>query len=126
MNSLATALAAAAMDKKAFDVVILDMRNLVAYTDVFVLCSARNRRQVQAIAEELRKAGKEQFGRLPQATEGLAAARWVCVDFGTVIVHIFDEPLRGFYDLDGLWRDAPRLPAPAEKPRNDEESALFS
>lgn len=114
------------MDKKAFDVVILDMRELVAYTDVFVLCSARNRRQVQAIAEELRKVGKEQFGVLPQATEGLAAARWVCVDFGSVVVHVFDEPLRGFYDLDGLWRDAPRLPVPEDKPRNESESAFFS
>lgn len=125
VNTLATALASAAMEKKAFDVVIMDMRELVAYTDVFVVCSARNRRQVQAIAEELRKCGKEQFGILPQATEGVEAARWVCVDFGTVVVHVFDEPLRGFYDLDGLWRDAPRMPVPADKPRNDGESAYF-
>lgn len=88
------------------------MRDLVAYTDVFVICSARNRRQVQAIADELRKLGKEQFGILPHGTEGLEAARWVLVDFGSVVVHVFDEQLRGFYDLDGLWRDAPRLPSP--------------
>lgn len=112
------------MDKKAFDVAILDMRQLVAYTDVFVIASARNRRQVQAIAEELRKVGKE-HGVMPQATEGLEAARWVCVDFGSVVVHVFDEPLRGFYDLDGLWRDAPRLPVPEDKPSNVTESAFF-
>lgn len=119
-------MAAAAMDKKAFDLAILDMRSLVAYTDVFVIASARNRRQVQAIADELRKVGKEKFGILPSATEGLEAARWVCVDFGSVVVHVFDEPLRGFYDLDGLWRDAPRLPLPEDHPRNENESALFS
>jgi ribosome silencing factor RsfS/YbeB/iojap len=88
------------------------MRSLVAYTDVFVIVSARNRRQVQAIAEEVRKAGKEKYGHLPNGIEGMEAARWVCVDFGSVVVHVFDEPLRGFYDLDGLWRDAPRLPTP--------------
>lgn len=108
------------MDKKAFDVAILDMRNLVSYTDVFVVCSARNRRQVQAIADEVRKVGKEQFGLLPKGTEGLEAARWVLVDFGLVVVHVFDEPLRGFYDLDGLWRDAPRLPVPESAERTDE------
>jgi ribosome-associated protein len=91
------------------------MRNLVAYTDVFVICSARNRRQVQAIADEVRKVGKE-LGLMPKGTEGLEAARWVLVDFGSVVVHVFDEPLRPFYDLDGLWRDAPRLPVPEASP----------
>lgn len=118
---LVTALASAALDTKAFDVVILDMTSLVAYTNTFLICSARNRRQVQAIANAVRKTGKEQFGLLPKGTEGLEAARWVCVDFGIAVVHIFDEPLRGFYDLDGLWRDAPRLPVPesAVKPEAD-------
>lgn len=118
-EDLAAALATAAMEKKAFDVEILDMRDLVAYTDLFVICSARNRRQVQAIADEVRKIGKE-HGLLPKGTEGLEAARWVLVDFGPVVVHIFDEPLRGFYDLDGLWRDAPRLAVPESPERTDE------
>jgi len=112
-QQLATALAEATIEKKAFDITILDMRNLVAYTDVFVICSARNRRQVQAIAEEVRRKGKDELGILPAGTEGLEAARWVLVDFGSVVVHIFDEPLRAFYDLDGLWRDAPRMAVPA-------------
>lgn len=111
-ETLAAALAGAALEKKAFDLLILDMRDLVGYTDTFVIVSARNRRQVQAIADEVRKVGKEQFGILPKGMEGLEAARWVLVDFGSVVVHIFDEPLRPFYDLDGLWRDAPRLPVP--------------
>ena len=110
-ENLAAALAVAAFEKKAFDVVILDMRKLIDYTDIFVVCSARNRRQVQAIAEEVRRVGKS-LGLTSRGTEGLEAARWVLVDLGPVVVHVFDEPLRGFYDLEGLWRDAPRLPVP--------------
>jgi ribosome silencing factor RsfS/YbeB/iojap len=90
---------------------ILDMRELAGYTDVFVICSARNRRQVQAIAAEARRVAKEQHGILAKV-EGMEAARWVLADFGSVVLHVFDEQLRGFYDLDGLWRDAPRLPVP--------------
>ena len=122
-DNLATALASAAIDKKAFDVAILDMEALVDYTDRFVLCTARNRRQVQAIAEEVRKVAKEKYGLYPIGTEGMEAARWVLVDFGSVVVHVFDEPLRGFYDLDRLWGDAKRLPVPAS-PR--EEEPMFS
>jgi ribosome-associated protein len=88
------------------------MRDLVAYTDVFVLLSARNRRQVEAIADEVRRVARDQLGLSCRGVEGLPAARWVLVDFGAVVVHIFDEPLRGFYNLDGLWSDAPRLPLP--------------
>jgi ribosome-associated protein len=108
----ATALAKAALEKKAFDIALLDMRGLVDYCDIFVICSARNRRQVQAIAEAVRVHGKRELGLKPQATEGLEAARWVLVDFGDVVVHVFEEPMRGFYNLDGLWSDAPRLEAP--------------
>jgi ribosome-associated protein len=109
---LAAALVRAAIEKKAFDIAILDMRDVVGYTDLFVICSARNRRQVQAIAEATRKAGKELTGAPPKGMEGEEAARWVLVDFGAVVVHVFDEPLRGFYDLDGLWGDAPRVTLP--------------
>ena len=108
-EELAAALVKAAIEKKAFDIVILDMGDLVGYTELFVICSARNRRQAQAIAEEARKVGKELTDAPPHGMEGLQAARWVLVDFGSVVVHIFDEPLRGFYDLDGLWGDARRV-----------------
>jgi ribosome-associated protein len=108
---LAQALAKAALDKKARDVVILDLRKLVDYADVFVICTAGNRRQAQAIAEEVRRVGRE-IGDRAIGIEGLETARWVLVDFGAVVVHVFDEPLRGFYNLDGLWADAPRLPTP--------------
>ena len=111
-EAVANALAQAVLDKKAMDLAILDMRGLIDYADVFVLCSASNRRQVKAIAEEVRLKGKRELGTPPVGIEGLEAARWVLVDFGDVVVHIFDAPLRGFYDLDGLWADAPRLPLP--------------
>ena len=112
------------MEKKAFDVAILDMRKLVDYTDTFVICSARNRRQVQAIAEEVRRVGKS-LGCAPRGTEGAEAARWVLVDLGPVVVHVFDEPLRGFYDLEALWRDAPRLPVPEVAASEQAESSFM-
>ena len=109
---LANAVATAAMEKKAYDVVILDMRGLVAFTDVFVICSARNVRQVRAVAEHVRLTAKHQCQSPPYGIEGLKACRWVLVDLPGVVFHVFEEPLRGFYDLDGLWQDAPRLAVP--------------
>jgi ribosome-associated protein len=111
-QEVATILAKVALDMKAADVVLLDMRALVDYCDVFVICSATNRRQVQAIAEAVRVYGKRDLGLRQHDIEGLQAARWVLVDFGDVVVHVFDQPMRGFYNLDGLWSDAPRLIAP--------------
>lgn len=110
----ATALCRVALAAKADDAAILDMRGLVDYCDVFVLLTARNRRHVAALAEELRLHAKRELGLQPVGIEGLPAARWVLVDFGSVVVHLFDQPLRGFYNLDGLWTDAPRLPVPPE------------
>ena len=118
-EALATFLATKVMEKKATDVAILDMRELASYTDFFVLCSASNRRQVQAIARFLRKMGKDETGEPAKGTEGLEAARWVLVDFNDVVVHIFDAELRGFYDLDGLWADAPRMETPDVDPVDD-------
>ena len=86
-----------------------------------MICSAGNRRQVQAIAEAVRQAARHDHGIKNIKVEGLEAARWVLVDVGDVVVHIFDAPLRGFYDLDGLWADAPRL----ELPEGVESSATL-
>ncbi len=115
------------MELRAGDVVILDLRHLVDYTDIFVLCSARNRRHVQAIADEVRRHAKQELELACAGVEGLPAARWVLVDFASVVVHVFDQPMRGFYNLDGLWADAPRLPvpdAPAERPGDDDDDDL--
>lgn len=87
------------------------MTGISSYCDAFVVCHANNRRQVRAIAEgiveELRAKGSRVIG-----VEGLEASRWVLVDTGDVIVHIFDEAMRGFYDLESLWGDAPRIDIP--------------
>lgn len=128
-EELAQLLAKCTLEKKAKDVVIIDMRNLVSYTDAFVLCTASNRRQVQAIADEVRRVAKQTRQLLPKGVEGQETARWVLVDFGDVVVHVFDGPMRGFYDLDGLWADAPRLPTPefeGETDDTDDSDAIFS
>ncbi len=108
---LANALAKAALEKKARDVVILDLRELIDYSDVIVICTGGNRRQVQAIADEVRRVAKA-AAITPIGVEGTEGARWVLVDYGSVVVHIFDEPVRPFYNLEGMWADAPRLPVP--------------
>lgn len=111
-EAIADRLTHAALEKKAYDLAILDMAGKVDYADVLVLCTASNRRQVQAVADEVRRAAKEEFDLNPRGIEGYDGGRWVLVDFGDVLVHIFDGPMRGFYALDELWEDAPRLPVP--------------
>jgi len=100
-------------DKKAQDVVVLDLRELASFTDYFVICTGRSDRQVQAIAEHLEMELRALTFR-PTAVEGLGAARWVLMDLGDVVVHIFQKEVREFYDLEGLWSDAPRLDLPPE------------
>ena len=123
-EEFALALAAAALEKKALDLVILDMRGLIDFSDYFVLCTARNTRQVRAIAEEVKMVAKQQLATHAVGIEGMDACRWVLVDFSDVVVHVFDGPMRGFYDLDGLWRDAPKLAVPEVEVSDD--SSFFS
>jgi ribosome-associated protein len=101
-----------AQEKKADDLVILELEKKVSYCDYFLICSGRNRRQVRAIAESISVTFKQELGIGPRAVEGMESGRWVLLDFGDLVVHVFDEPLRGFYDLEGLWKDAPRLAVP--------------
>ncbi len=116
-EALAQALASACADTKATDITILDMRGLVDYTDTFVLCSGRSGRQVNAIADAVRSVAKADLDLLPLGVEGQETGKWVLVDFGDCVVHIFEASMRGFYDLDGLWADAPRF----EAPRNEDD-----
>ena len=111
-KAIADFIAQAAAAKKAVDVVLLDVVELVGYADIFVLCTARNARQVRAIAQEVRRVMKSDRGLVPTGVEGTEKGRWVLVDYDDVVLHVFDEPSRGFYDLEGLWADAPRLPTP--------------
>jgi ribosome silencing factor RsfS/YbeB/iojap len=124
-EDFARALAVATLEKKAFDVVLLDMRGLIDFADYFVLCSANNSRQVRAIAESVKLVAKHEHNVHPGGLEGLGSCRWVLVDFSDVVVHVFDGPMRGFYDLDGLWRDAPKLDLPTVEVA-DEPATLFS
>lgn len=111
-EELARKAAQAAEDKKANDVVILDVRELTPIVDYFVICSAPTRVQVQAISRAI-KEHLEQVGAVLLRQEGGNDAGWILLDYGTVAVHIFIEELRRFYDLERLWSDAVRLiPAP--------------
>ena len=105
---LAQTCAALALEKKADDVVILQVAELTSYADYFVIAAAASERQAQAIArnisDELRRRGKH-----PLSTDGLEQGNWVIVDYGSVVVHVFMESARAYYDLDGFWIDAPRV-----------------
>jgi len=106
-RELARSLAEAVLDKKATDVVILDVRGRASYADYIVVASGESDVQLRAMAEgvhEKLKAG----GVRPISTEGEAGASWVLLDYGDVVAHFFDGATRSFYDLEGMWADAPR------------------
>ena len=125
--AFAKVLAEAAAEMQAIDIQIIDLRGLVAYTDGFVVCSGRNRRHVVAIAEAVRVKVRDAYGKAPQGVEGKDRGQWVLVDLGDFVVHVFDHSMRGFYDLDGLWRDAPRIEGPEPiAPPEPEEPEYFT
>jgi ribosome-associated protein len=98
----------AALDKKATDVVVLDLRNTPAFTDHFVLCSGQNPRQVKAIADGIEEAMRAARIR-PSHVEGYDRAEWILMDFFSFIVHVFSPQTREFYSLERLWGNAERL-----------------
>jgi ribosome-associated protein len=104
----ALAMAGAAMDKKALDLVVLDVREVTTLADYFIICSGATSRQVKAIADEIdfRLSAERVF---PHHIEGLPACHWVLMDYGDIVVHVFDDEAREYYDLDGLWGDAPKV-----------------
>ena len=99
--------AAAIDDKKGLGVVLLDVSALLVITDVFVIASGTSRRHVLTLAEAVEERLKG-AGRRPLRTEGLEDATWALLDYGDLVVHVFDEPTRRYYDLERLWSDAPR------------------
>jgi ribosome-associated protein len=115
-EALAWWLAELANSKGAEDVVALDMRALVSYTDFLVICTARNERQAGAIVEEARLRIKQEQGLLTGGAEGEAAAGWIVLDFLDCVLHVFTAEERVRYRLEDLWRDAPRLHLPSEPP----------
>lgn len=104
----------AAMGKKAQKVVVLDVHELTSIADAFIICSGRSNRQVTAIAEHIQTDLKARNIR-PLSVEGTQDGHWVLMDYGHVVIHVFYEPVRGFYDLEGLWIDARRVQTPSMK-----------
>ena len=102
----------AVLGKKALDVVMLDVDGLTSLADTFIICSGRSNRQVTAIAEFIRTDLKKK-GIKPLSIEGLKEGHWVLMDYGNVVINLFYDPVRRFYDLEGLWADAPRVTTPA-------------
>jgi len=98
----------AATQRKAEGLVVLDMRAVSSVADFFLICSGRSTRQVAAIAEHIQRFLKER-GVHAQGVEGMGEGKWVLLDYGNVVVHVFYESVRGFYDLEGLWADAVRV-----------------
>jgi ribosome-associated protein len=107
IHSRALLAAMAAVNVKADEVKILDMHELVSYTDYLVLCTGRNVRLTRRIAEEICFKVKQEAGLLPAGTEGTAGGEWILVDFLDFVVHVFTPEARDFYRLDMLWKQAP-------------------
>jgi ribosome-associated protein len=101
----------AALDHKAYDLVVLEMGGVSSIADYFVICSGRSDTQVQAIAEAIEETLRRR-GERPLSVEGLPHGQWVLMDCGDVVVHIFYVPVRDFYDLERLWVRAPRVELP--------------
>jgi ribosome-associated protein len=106
-EQLAAKIAAYAEDRKALDIVELDLRSVVDYTDYFVICSGGSDRQVKGIHDAIHIGCKDEHGLLPRRVEGLTQARWVLMDYLDVIVHLFVPEVREFYALERLWGEVP-------------------
>ena len=98
----------AVLGMKALNVVVLDVHGLTSFADTFIVCSGRSHRQVSAIAESVQQDLKAK-GIKPLGIEGLREGHWVLMDYGDVLIHVFYEPVRIFFDLEGLWSDAKRV-----------------
>jgi len=105
---LASVIEGYASDVKAADVVELDLRGVLGYTDYFVICSGNTDRQTKAIHDRIHQGLKKEHGLLPRRVEGLGEARWILLDYLDVVVHVFTPDARDFYRLEQLWGEAPK------------------
>ena len=111
-EGLARRIASVALDKKARDVAVLDMRGVVVYTDFLVICTGNTERQTQAIEDAIYrdlKSGGAGEGRTPERVEGMPEARWILMDYLDCVVHIFTPTARDYYRLETLWGEVPAL-----------------
>jgi ribosome-associated protein len=104
----------AAQNKKASGITVLDLREVGGFTSYFVICTGFSTPQVQAICTEIEEQLWKEFERTPEHREGTRSSEWALLDFGSFIVHVFNEQARRFYDLERLWRSAPKLDIPDE------------
>ncbi len=107
---LAKVAAIAADDKKATDIVLIDLAEATDVCDFFLICTAANRPQLDAVVEAVEEKVRTNCGEKPMAVEGRAGSNWVLIDYGSVVVHVFKPEVRDFYRLDRLWGEAPRVP----------------
>ena len=103
-----------ASEKKANDIVVLDLRDITSFTEFFLSANGTNQRQVQAIADEINQKLRKEMNTKVTRAEGYQSGEWVLLDYGDFIVHIFNTKSRTFYDLERLWRDAKRVDLPEE------------
>lgn len=122
-EELARRLAELADEKGATEIVLLDMRPLAAYTDYLTICTARNERQARAIVDEVKARLKREHGLLPGGVEGEGAAGWIVLDYMAAVLHVFTDEERRRYQLEELWREAPRLDF--EAPRDGVRGRLY-
>ena len=115
-EALARRLAEVADSKKAEDAVVLDMRQLVSYTDFLTICTARNERQARAIVDEVRVQVKSELALLPAGVDGGGEAGWIVLDYLDCVLHVFTAEARERYQLEDLWREAPRLELDLDAP----------
>ena len=108
-EDLTQAVAALAADKKAIDIVALDLRGVAGYTDFFLICSGGSDRQTKAIHDGIHEGMKKQHDTLPRRVEGASEARWILMDYLDCVVHVFTPDTRDYYRLEQLWGDVPRL-----------------
>jgi ribosome-associated protein len=106
-EEIAYAVVGFAADRKALDIVQLDLRGIIGYTDYFVICSGRSDRQVKAIHDAIHQGMKDEHGLLPRRVEGLTQAHWILMDYLDVVVHVFTPDTREYYRLEQLWGEAP-------------------
>lgn len=105
--AMAEAIAGFASDKKAIDIIELDLRGVLGYADYFVVCTGNTDRQVKAIHDGIHEGMKKEHGLYPRRVEGLPQAHWVLMDYLDVVVHVFTPETRAFYRLEQLWGEAP-------------------
>ncbi len=108
-RKLALTVVEAIWEKKGFDVVAIRVKEIVQYTDFMVIASARNERQAMAIADNVEDEVRKKLGQKAIGEEGRRTGRWVLIDFGDIVVHIFHKPVRAYYELERLFADAPQL-----------------